>query len=478
MSRRKKKSFPIYENIEIIDLAIEGKAVGKLKSSIEDQKEFIFFVDKVVPGDIVDVQVTRSKSNYKEGYPIKFHAYSQKRVDPFCEHFGICGGCTRQQLSYEDQLLFKQKQVEETLKRISKLSLPTVDPILSAPEITNYRNKLEFTFTENRWLTPTEIKEEKEITSFKGLGFHIPGRFDKILDIHKCWLQVEPSNGIRLFIKDYAVKNNLDFSNMYKNTGFLRTLIIRTASTGEIMVILTFYIDEREEIHKLMEAISVRFPEISSLNYVINGKLNDGISDQEVINYKGKDHIVERMGNLVFKVSPKSFYQTNSNQAYNLYNTVKEFANLKESDIVYDLYTGTGTIAIFLARDVKQVIGVEYVEESITDAKINAELNEIKNSKFYSGDIKDVLDDRFIIENGKPDVVVFDPPRAGLHTKVIEKVLETAPERIVYVSCNVATQARDLALFSERYDVTRIQPVDMFPHTHHIENVVLMKIKK
>jgi 23S rRNA (uracil1939-C5)-methyltransferase len=475
MRKRKKVSFPIYENIEIIDLAIEGKALGKLKSESPEEKDLIIFVEKVVPGDIVDVKINKSKKNYKEGYPLKFHKYSEQRVNAFCEHFGICGGCTRQQLSYETQLYYKQKQTEETLKRISKIPLPEIQKIIASPEIIYYRNKLEYTFTESRWLTQDEIDLDQEIKHFKGIGFHIPGRFDKIIDIHKCWLQPEPSNYIRLFIKEFAINNKFEFFNHYKNSGFLRTLIIRTSSTGEIMIIVSFFKNDLEKIHPLLDAVSKKFPEISSINYVVNEKQNDTVSDLEFIRYKGKDHIIEQMGEIIFKVSPKSFYQTNSKQAYNLYSIVKEFANLKKTDIVYDLYTGTGTIANFLANNVCKVIGVEYVEESIQDAIVNSEINGIKNTKFYSGDIKEVLSNSFFIENGKPDVLIFDPPRAGLHTKVIDKVLETEADRIVYVSCNIATQARDISLLFEKYDVIKIQPVDMFPHTHHIENVILLK---
>jgi 23S rRNA (uracil1939-C5)-methyltransferase len=431
-----------------------------------------------VPGDIVDVQVTGSKKNYKEGYPVNFHVYSDKRIEPFCEHFGLCGGCTRQLLSYHDQLFYKQKQVEETLKRISKIPLPAIGQILPAPDTIYYRNKLEYTFTESRWLTHEEIQEQREINDFKGLGFHIPGRYDKILDIRKCMLQADPSNDIRLFVKDFAIRNDYPFFNLYKVSGFLRTLIIRTAISGEIMIILSFFKEEKDKIHRILDAISERFPNITSINYAINGKSNDSIQDIEIIHYKGKDHIMEQMGDCLFQVSPKSFYQTNSKQAYNLYAIVKEYANLTKSEVVYDLYTGTGTIANFIARDAKAVIGVEYVEEAIKDANINSEINGIKNTRFYSGDIKDVLNQSFIEEQGKPDVVILDPPRAGVHEKVVERIIESMPDRIVYVSCNVATQARDLELFYKSYDVVKIQPVDMFPHTHHIENVVLMKLRK
>ncbi len=477
MARKRKSRYPRYEQVEIIDLAIEGKAVGKVKSNDHEKGDLTIFVSKVVPGDIVDVQINKKKKTYREGYPVKFHKYSEKRTEPFCEHFGVCGGCTRQQLSYEDQVFYKHKQVSETLKRIGKIDFPEIKPVLKAPEITFYRNKLEYTFTNTRWITQKEVDADIEIKRFKGIGFHIPGKYDKILDIEKCWLQAEPSNSIRLFIRDFAVENNYEFFNHYKKIGFLRTLIIRTSSTGEIMIIPTFYHNEIEKIKKLLDAVSERFPEITSINYVVNEKLNDSINDQNVIHYKGKDHITEKMDDIIFKISPKSFYQTNSKQAYNLYNVVKDFSDLKKNEVVYDLYTGTGTIANFIAKDVKKVIGIEYVKESISDAKINSKLNSITNTEFYAGDMKDILTDEFMNKKGKPDTIIIDPPRAGMHKKVVQTILNAFPSKIVYVSCNVATQARDIELFSEKYNVKKVQPVDMFPHTHHIENIVLLEKK-
>ncbi|MCF6366458.1 MAG: 23S rRNA (uracil(1939)-C(5))-methyltransferase RlmD [Bacteroidales bacterium] len=475
MARRRRSKFPKYENVEIIDLALEGKAIGKVKNINSEQGDLTIFVSKTVPGDIVDVQINKKKKNYREGYPVKFHKYSEKRTEPFCEHFGICGGCTRQQLSYDDQVHYKQKQVIETLKRIGKIELPEIMPILKAPEITFYRNKLEYTFTNSRWITQEEVDSDIEIERFKGIGFHIPGKFDKILDIEKCWLQAEPSNSIRLFIRDFAVKNNYDFFNHYKKTGFLRTLIIRTSTTGEVMIIPTFFHNDKEKMEKLLNAISEKFPEITSVNYVVNEKLNDSITDQEVLHYKGKEYITEKMDDIIFKISPKSFYQTNSEQAYNLYNVVKKFANFKGGETIYDLYTGTGTIANFIAKHVKKVIGIEYVEDSIKDAKINSEINSINNTEFYAGDMKEILTDEFISEKNKPDIMITDPPRSGMHKKVIETILNAFPEKIIYVSCNVATQARDIELLAEKYRVTKVQPVDMFPHTHHVENVVLLE---
>lgn len=477
MARRKKNRYPKYENVEIIDLAIEGKAVGKVKSEDTERNELTIFVNKVVPGDIVDVQINKKKKNYKEGYPVKFHKYSEKRIKPFCKHFGICGGCTRQQLSYEDQLYYKQKQIIETLKRISKVELPEINDILASPDTQFYRNKLEYTFSNSRWLTEDEVNSDNEIKEFKALGFHIPGRYDKVLDIEECWLQASPSNEIRLFVKDFAVKNNYNFFNLYKVEGFLRNLIIRTSVTGEIMIILSLFYNDQKMIINLLEAISEKFPQITSLNYVINPKKNDSTADLDIINYKGKEYITEQMDDIIFKVGPKSFYQTNSIQAYNLYKTVREFAQLKKSDVVYDLYTGTGTIANFIAKEVKHIIGIEYVEESIKDAKINSEINSINNTEFFAGDMKDILTDDFITEKGKPDVMIIDPPRAGMHKKVVQTILNTEPVKIVYVSCNVATQARDIELLDNKYKVIKVQPVDMFPHTHHVENVILLEKK-
>jgi len=475
MSRKSKRKFPIYKNVEIIDLATEKRAVGKVKIEDSDNTELIIFVEKTVPGDIVDVKVTKKKKSYLEAYPLNFIKYSDKRIDPFCKHFNICGGCTRQQLKYEDQLFYKQKSVNETLKRISKAKLPDINDILPSPDIKYYRNKLEYTFSNSRWLTENEVKSDIEITNFKGLGFHIPGRYDKVLDIEECFLQRSPSNDIRLYIKEFAVKNHFDFFNLYKIEGFLRNLIIRTSTNGEIMIIVSFFKDETQKIYDLLDAVSEKFPEITSVNYVINSKGNDTITDLEIIHYKGKKHLNENMDDIKFRIGPKSFYQTNSIQAYNLYKIVKEYGALKSDDIVYDLYTGTGTIANFIAKDVKKVIGIEYVEESIKDAIINSDINNIKNTLFFAGDMKDILTEEFTDKHGKPDLIITDPPRSGMHKKVIDTIVKAAPEKIIYVSCNVATQARDLEILKTEYNVEAIQPIDMFPHTHHVENVLLLK---
>ncbi len=475
MGRRRRERYPLFKNVEIIDLAIEGKAVGKVKNTNSEQGDLTIFVSKTVPGDIVDVQINKKKKNYKEGYPVTFHKYSDKRIEAPCKHFGVCGGCTRQQLSYDEQLKYKQKQVTETLTRIAKVELPKINPILPAPETVFYRNKLEYSFSNSRWLTHDEINTEHEITDYKGLGFHIPGRYDKILDIKECLLQKSPSNEIRLFIKDFAVKNDYDFFNLYKKEGFLRNLIIRTSETDEVMIILSFFENDSKKISELLDAVSEKFPEITSLNYVINSKLNDSITDLEVINYKGKDHILEQMNEIKFIVGPKSFYQTNSKQAKNLYQTASDFADFKGNEIVYDLYTGTGTIANFVAGKVKKVIGIEYVPEAIEDAKKNSDINNINNTQFFAGDMKDILNEDFINLYGKPDVLITDPPRAGMHKNVINSILNSEPEKIVYISCNVATQARDIQLLDNAYKIEKIQPVDMFPHTHHIENIILLK---
>ncbi len=477
MAKRNRNRYPLYEKVEITDLAIEGKAIGKVKNKNPDQGDLTIFVSKTVPGDIVDVQINKKKKNYKEGYPVKFHKYSEKRIEAPCRHFGICGGCTRQQLSYDEQLKYKQKQIEDVLKRIAKIELPEINKILPAPETQYYRNKLEFSFSNARWLTEEEVKSDKNISDFKALGFHIPGRFDKILDIEECLLQKSPSNEIRLFIKNFAVKNNYDFFNLYKKEGFLRNLIIRTSETNEIMIILSVFKNDTEKIFKILNAVSEKFPKITSINYVINNKLNDSITDLEIVNYKGKDHISEKMNNIKYIIGPKSFYQTNSKQAKNLYQTVKYFANFKGSETVYDLYTGTGTIANFIAEEVKKVIGLEYVEEAVKDAEKNSEINNITNTAFFAGDIKNLLTEDFFRQNGKPDVIITDPPRAGMHKNVINAILNASPEKIIYISCNAATQARDIQLLDNNYKVEKVQPVDMFPHTHHTENVILLKKK-
>ena len=465
---RNRNRKPLLENIEIVKLAAEGKAIAKV-----DEK--VVFVTNVIPGDVVDVQVTKKRKSYMEGHPVVFHKYSDLRVDAFCEHFGVCGGCKWQNLPYEEQLKFKQQEVLDNLSRIGKIDLPEANPILPSAKTEFYRNKLEFTFSNKRYLTFDEINSEDEIDRTPALGFHVPRLFDKIVDINKCHLQAEPSNAIRLAVKEYAFANDLSFFDIRKQEGFLRTLIIRTSTTGDVMLIVVFYHEDEEKREGLMAHIAEKFPEITSLMYVINEKGNDTIGDQDVIVYKGADHIFEQMEDLKFKIGPKSFYQTNSEQAYELYSKTREFANIQKDEVVYDLYTGTGTIANFVARQAKKVIGIEYVPEAIEDAILNSEINGIDNTAFFAGDMKNVLNAEFIAEHGHPDMMIVDPPRAGMHADVVETILQAAPNRIVYVSCNSATQARDLEMMDHAYKVTKVQAVDMFPHTHHVENIVLME---
>ncbi len=468
VARKKKK--PLYEGITIEDIGAEGKALARVG-------DMVVFTKYAIPGDVVDLQVTKKRKKYQEAFVTTFHKYSKDRVEPFCEHFGICGGCKWQLLPYDKQLLFKQNQVDNQLKRIGKIEIPEIAPILGSEKETFYRNKLEFTFSNKRWLSFEEIENNAEIKDFDALGFHIPGLFDKIITINKCWLQPEPSNEIRNFIYKYAVKNKLEFFDIRAQVGFLRNLIIRTSSTGETMIILSFYREDETARVKLLEAIKTEFPKIKSLLYVINTKGNDTITDQKIELFYGTEYILEEMEGLKFKIGPKSFYQTNSAQAYNLYKVARDFAGLNGTEIVYDLYTGTGTIANFVAKNAKKVIGIEYVPEAIEDAKQNSLLNNIDNTLFFAGDMKLVLDNSFVQQNGQPDVIITDPPRAGMHADVIGAILNISPEKIVYVSCNPATQARDLALLDEIYKVEKIQPVDMFPQTHHVENVVLL-VKK
>jgi 23S rRNA (uracil1939-C5)-methyltransferase len=420
----------------------------------------------------VDLQVTKKRKKYAEAIITKFHKYSDERIENFCSHFGVCGGCKWQILPYEKQLYYKQKQVKDQLQRIGKMKMPDLLPILRSERNTFYRNKLEFTFSNKRWLTFDEMNVE--IKNMDALGFHVPGLFDKIINIDKCWLQPEPSNKIRNFIYKYAIDNALSFFDIKAKSGFLRTLIIRTTSIGEIMIIISFYHEDKIAREGLLNAIKNEFPEITSLLYVINSKGNDTITDQQIELFNGRDFIFEQMEDLKFKIGPKSFYQTNSEQAYNLYKVVREFAELKGDEIVYDLYTGTGTIANFVASDAKKVIGIEYVPEAIVDARENSAINGINNTSFYSGDIKSVLNNDFVLNNGRPDIIITDPPRAGMHNDVIETMINTEADKIIYVSCNPATQARDLALLDANYYIIKIQPVDMFPHTHHVENVVLL----
>ncbi len=464
----RKKQLPLLESVTITDVASEGKAIAKVDG-------MAVFVPYAVPGDVVDIQLTRKKHNYAEGKVVRFVAYSPDRVEPFCEHFGVCGGCKWQMLPYNLQLRYKQKQVEDNLTHIGKVELPEISPILGAPKTTFYRNKLEFTFSNRRWLTEKEVENRELSINREALGFHIPQMFDKVLDIQRCWLQDDISNQIRNTIRRFCLQNDYEFFDLRNQKGLMRNLIIRTTSTGEVMLIVAFFNENKEKREKLLNFISDEFPQITSLLYVINEKANDTITDQKIVTWKGNDCIYEKMEGLKFKIGPKSFYQTNSEQAYNLYKIVREFARLSGDELVYDLYTGTGTIANFLARSAKKVIGVEYVPEAIDDAIENSRLNRIDNTFFFAGDIKDMLTPDFIVEHGVPDVVVVDPPRAGMHAHVVQAILFARPRHIVYVSCNPATQARDVNLLAGKYRVTRVQPVDMFPHTHHVENVILLE---
>ncbi len=478
MSRNRRNAEPMrIAGLSIIDIAEEGKGVGKAD-------ELVIFVDKAVPGDVVDVRVVKKKKNFAEAVIENLHTKSEFRRDAFCSHFGTCGGCKWQHMDYEAQLRFKHKNVEAALQRLAKIDTSNMEPILGSAVNKYYRNKLEYTFSNKRWLDANDMNAEEEGREMNALGFHVPLRFDKILNIEHCYLQAEPSNGLRLSVRDYALKHGLSFYDLRNHEGDLRNLIIRTSSTGEIMVVVVFAYAGKEKIDGLMEHLKISFPEITSLLYIINQKKNDTIFDQEVITYAGRDHIFEQMpvesakdGVVRFKIGAKSFYQTNSDQAYELYKITKEFAGFSGDELVYDLYTGAGTIANFVAGSVKQVVGIEYVPTAIEDAKFNAELNGIENTVFFAGDMKDILTGHFIAEHGKPDVVITDPPRAGMHADVVERLLEMEAQKIVYVSCNAATQARDLALLKEKYDVVRIKPVDMFPHTQHVENVVLLQLR-
>ena len=468
---KNKKGLPLLENVEITDVAAEGKAIARIN-------DLVVFVPLAAPGDIVDIQLTRKRSHYAEGKAVVFHRYSSVRSTPFCEHFGICGGCKWQHLPYNEQLRYKEKQVYDNLTRIGKIEIEEKLPIIGAEKTIYYRNKLEFTFSNRRWMTEDEIKSGDAITQWNGAGFHIPKMFDKVLDINKCYLQDDVSNRIRLSIKDYCLTHDgYPFFDLRNQTGFIRTLIVRTSSNGELMVIVVFFYEDTARREALLAHIRDEFPEITSLMYVVNEKCNDTITDQTVVLFAGKDHLIERMENLQFKIGPKSFFQTNSEQAYRLYKVVREFAQLRGNEIVYDLYTGTGTIANFIAGQVKKVIGIEAVPEAIEDAKVNSQLNQLNNTLFFAGDMKDVLNDSFMNEHGKPDIIITDPPRAGMHDRVIDTILSVAPVHIIYISCNPSTQARDLHRLSANYMIQKVQPVDMFPHTHHVENVALLRLK-
>ena len=466
----RKKLDLILENVKIEAVAAEGKSLAHVDGTV-------VFVEFAVPGDIVNVKVTKKKKNYMEGFILEIVKPSEDRLQPFCEHFGICGGCRWQPLPYDMQLKAKQQQVWDQLVRIGHLEIPDISPILPSDKTKYYRNKLEFTFSNKRWIYNNEDPDSLTDEERLGLGFHVGKFFDKVLDIKHCSLQPEPSNEIRLFIREYAVNHNLEFYNIRENTGFLRNIIIRNNQVGDVMLTVCFAYDDQDKIVPMLDAIAAVFPQIKSLHYVINEKLNDSISDLDCILYKGEDAIWETMGKLKFKIGPKSFYQTNSEQAYKLYSVAKEFAALTGNEVVYDLYTGTGTIAQFISDKASKVIGIEYVKEAIEDARINAEANGITNCTFFDGDMKDILTADFIKEHGKPEVMIIDPPRAGMHPDVVKVIMEAAPERIVYVSCNPASQARDLAMMSPMYEITAVQPVDMFPHTMHVENVCALKLK-
>ena len=468
MGRNKNKRV-IFENITVTDAGAKGKSIGKAP----DGK--VIFINNAVPGDVVDIQTTKKRTAYYEGDAIKIHSFSERRTEPKCVHFGVCGGCKWQNMNYESQLFFKEKEVENNLRRIGKVELPEITPILGSEKQYFYRNKMEFSFSDSRWLTLEEIKSGKDIENRNALGFHIPGMWDKILDLKECHLQEEPSNSIRLAVKEFAVKNKLDFFNTRNQEGFLRTLMIRTSSNGELMVLIQFFKENKKNRELLLDFLSEEFPEITSLLYVINSKANDTLYDQEVICYKGRDHIFEEMEGLKFKINAKSFYQTNSAQAYELYKITRDLAGLTGNELVYDLYTGTGTIAQFVARQANKVVGIESVPEAIEAAKENAQLNSIKNVDFFVGDMKKVFTENFIQQNGIPDIIITDPPRDGMHKDVVKQILNVAPQKVVYVSCNSATQARDLALMDAMYKVVKTQAVDMFPQTHHVENVVLLE---
>jgi len=464
----RKKELPLLEKVTITDIGSEGNALARVNNQV-------VFVPMLIPGDVVDIRVRKKRKKYLEGQVIRFHEYSSKRIKPLCGHFGVCGGCKWQHLPYDLQLQYKQKQVEDNLRRIGKVEIPAVSPIIGSSEVFRYRNKLEFTFSDKKWLTREEINSDHDFEKEDALGFHIPGLFDKVLDIRECHLQPEPSNAIRDAVRRFAHKNSFRFFNLRQQSGFLRNLVIRNSGDGKFMVIVVFFLDEPERRNALLDHLASEFPQIASLFYIINTKKNDSLADQDPVLYKGEGFLTEDLDVLKFRIGPKSFFQTNTNQALKLFRVAQEMAGLTGSETVYDLYTGTGTIANFIASKSKKVIGIEYIEEAIKDAKVNSSVNKITNTEFFAGDIKDVLSEQFMEEHGYPDVVMTDPPRAGMHEDVIRKIIDADPRKIVYISCNPATQARDVLLLSEKFSVTRIQPVDMFPQTHHVENIVLME---
>ena len=456
-------------------MAAEGKCIVK-------HEDRVVFVPFVAPGDVVDIHTTRKKKTYWEGIPVHFHHYSDQRVEPFCEHFGVCGGCKWQHIPYSEQLAYKRQQVVDHFERIAKVALPEVAPTLGSEQTTYYRNKLEFAFSDQRWLTREELAQKEVTYDRRALGFHMPGSFEKVLPIHHCYLQADPSNDIRLAIDAYAKANNIPYYNARRHTGILRTLMIRSTSSGEFMVVVQFggdaqHADQEPIITDLLNHISTTFPDLTSLQYVINPKKNDTFHDLEVQLHSGISYLTERMGELQFRISAQSFYQTNSEQAQRLYEVAREMAQLTGEEYVYDLYSGTGTIANFIAERARKVVGLEYVRTAVADARVNSEINNIENTQFVAGDIKDLLQPALIAKHGRPDVVITDPPRTGMHPDVVKQLVAMASPRLVYISCNPATQARDVALLAEKYDLVRMQPVDMFPHTHHVENVALLTLR-
>jgi len=461
---------PMLNKVLITDIGAEGNAIAKVDGQV-------VFVPMLVPGDVVDLRISKKRRKYLEGSVIRFHEYSPDRIKPVCRHFGICGGCKWQHLPYELQLKYKEKQVTDNLERIGKVQVAHINPIMGSSEIYRYRNKMEYAFSDRRWLTREEVESDNNFDKEDALGFHIPGLFDKVLDIKECFLQAEPSNAIRDAVRRYAHKKGLAFFNFRQQSGFLRNLIIRNNGKGDVMVIVVFFLDEKERIAGLMDFLAQEFPRITSLWYIINTKKNDSLADQTPVLYKGEDHLIEEIEGLKFRIGPKSFYQTNRLQAARLYSTARDFAGLTGKETVYDLYTGTGTIANYVAGLSGKVIGIEYIKDAVDDAKINSGMNNIRNTEFIAGDLKDILSEQFYREHGHPDVVITDPPRAGMHNDVVRSVMAANPRRIVYISCNPATQARDISVFSERYTVEKIQPVDMFPQTHHVENVALLNSK-
>ncbi len=454
-------------NVLVTDIAEEGRGVGKAD-------DLVIFIEKAIPGDVADIELLKKKKNFAEARINRLIKPSEYRTEPFCQHFGVCGGCKWQHMTYEAQLQFKQKSVTDALQRLAKIDTSETEPILPSFETRYYRNKLEYTFSNKRWLTNEDISTGGD-AEMNALGFHVPLRFDKILNIETCYLQGDPSNEIRNSIRSFALENNISFYDLRNHEGALRNLIVRTATTGELMIVVIFAYPGEEEVSLLMQFVQQRFPQTTSLLYILNQKKNDTIFDQEINVFAGRDYIFEEMEGLTFKIGAKSFYQTNSLQAHELYSIARQFAGFKGDELVYDLYTGAGTIANFVARHVKEVIGIEYVPSAIEDAKLNSSINGITNTTFYAGDMKDVLTPDFVAAHGKPDVIITDPPRAGMHGDVVQRLLEIEAPKIVYVSCNAATQARDLAILGEKYSVSRIRPVDMFPHTQHVENVVLLE---